>query len=98
DFHVTGVQTCALPISIRSGRSITMQQLEALREAAQAENFKETLKAAGVANEHLDEVARLLREERNLGRLAEGLEATRFIKVGEEIGRASCREREEGEG
>src|SRR5690606_29090759 len=71
--------------TIRSGRSITMQQLEALREAAQAENFKETLKAAGVANEHLDEVARLLREERNLGRLAEGLEATRFIKVGEGI-------------
>src|SRR5207302_7717967 len=59
DFHVTGVQTCALPISIHAARA-RHDELQALRE--EAESLTEALAARKV----IERAKGLLMEKENL--------------------------------
>src|SRR5690554_7297227 len=83
DADVTGVQTCALPISERERISLGVKQLESdpFSEFV-AENDKGTL----VTGKVIAVEAKSATVE-----IAPGVEAT--LKASEKIGRASCRER-----
>src|SRR5690349_23356667 len=94
DLYVTGVQTCALPISGRPGKG----------EVGRLERRGERRLAAGMAGD-----PRLQRQgPRQVDRRAPAPPRQRTIHAGDvprprrrhmkEIGRASCREREEGAG
>src|SRR5690625_5382153 len=80
DGHVTGVQTCALPISRDMKIDVTPEMIEGGIEAfaeqtgMSADNFRSRLKAQGVSDQALSDMARA-----EIGWL-------------QEIGRASCRE------
>src|SRR5207253_5986830 len=94
DGHVTGVQTCALPISFRGEADVPNISLKGVGkpvfDARQA-----AILSAMYAGHHLQpEVEDGLQLRREVGRLMEEemKEASR-----DEIGRASCRERVERE-
>src|SRR5690606_41033750 len=94
DFHVTGVQTCALPISMKTLR--TLVQARGKGRDAQYKATSDALKAL------LDRVASL-DEDRILRSFMGVIGATlrtgyyQVNEDGSQIGRASCRDREEVE-
>src|SRR5207249_9273959 len=89
DRNVTGVQTCALPILARDGRR---GEREVHRVRAREGGGQRQVVA-------LDAVARDVVHAEVDGRVAEGTREERaHVDVEGEIGRASCRERVEGEG
>src|SRR5207302_7517018 len=88
DFHVTGVQTCALPISGRWRRAGHLQPIDrALRAGSRRRDVRQV---AGPA--------RRRRRRVQLAVLAAKRGNPRLVVVDGEIGRASCRERVEGRG
>src|SRR5690606_40899953 len=89
DFHVTGVQTCALPISARGAlaefTANTTRRVSALPPIAQAANGPALVRLAKAAAQ-IDAMSNLLRQDALESDNAP--EGTVFSK----IGRASCRE------
>src|SRR5690606_40515465 len=94
DVHVTGVQTCALPIFARC----QMVLGSALKQLGDRDSCVAELKAAGStfkllsAAPYLLKVTDLLRMPETTDGQASGLLTTREVQV--QIGRASGRERE----
>src|SRR5690606_40428322 len=89
DFHVTGVQTCALPISVGldlDARTGGRQVLAVGAQGLAGEIFQDATGADGLAYALGQGLALLTRQQ------AADLFATLHDQ---EIGRASCREREE---
>src|SRR5690606_41007900 len=96
DFHVTGVQTCALPISSwKATRSASRSSRACSSPATRDEHALEDLDALLVAFHdaavHVDRVADVHARE-------VGLELVGDDAFEEEIGRASCRGRGGGGG
>src|SRR5690606_40935244 len=88
DFHVTGVQTCALPISQlaaeRTDAAITLIN----RAIADIRNYIGGLTPRQVRRDALAQGLTLA-----FGDLRAGRPATLELQIDDEIGRASCRER-----
>jgi hypothetical protein len=68
--------------AMKNGQRLSYLQLRSLQQAAQGENFVQTLRNAGVAVDHVDEVALLFKEQKELGTLVRGLEGTGALKIG----------------
>src|SRR5690606_39900437 len=97
DFHVTGVQTCALPILIEQANAGANRAAE-LTQMLTAFSRRQPLRPQAVdVNTLLHKFETLLR--RTLGEMIE-IETIRSLELWscEEIGRASCRERLESAG
>src|SRR2546430_3089686 len=77
DLTVTGVQTCALPISTPSSRLTRLEELSSQRLA--------TSRIARLAAHHFSRTA--------LGVRKSNAHSLRVVRDDPEIGRASCRER-----
>src|SRR5207253_6098347 len=92
DGHVTGVQTCALPISILFMTADTDTRVDPMHAKKMA-----ALMQAEAKNGSSRERPILLRIETKAGHGA-GKPVTKLIEEGTEIGRASCREREKNSG
>src|SRR5690606_40703296 len=93
DFHVTGVQTCALPIYSSS----PLLELRALQHFLRLLEVRRELVADRLRQERQQVVAD--QEQRDCGRRLESRNVetrmvTRPAPMVREIGRASCRERE----
>lgn len=71
--------------AIKNGREISYLQLRALQQAAQGSDFKLMLRNAEVAAEQVDVVADLLKTQKELGALADGLKATEALKLGKGV-------------
>src|SRR5207253_7103079 len=84
--HVTGVQTCALPISARS----TSRVMVAAVVLGRASKDPDTSTTAATITREVDRAARIVR---SLLRLARRADTTPTRVQMNEIGRASCRER-----
>src|SRR5690606_41027571 len=91
DFHVTGVQTCALPIY-----EFVAEALRAVENhgPAASEDGGEIEVDPGEAGDSGEAAARVRELEARLGEVEAQLQA----KEQQEIGRASCRERGESRG
>src|SRR5690606_39995226 len=93
DFHVTGVQTCALPISRSHGPSLDRTTQKGRENEAALDN---------IADSTWDVIAAMQKNGADQKQLQGVMQTSRdrFIAVAREIGRASCRERwrEEGGG
>lgn len=59
--------------------------LNVLMEAAKHDDFADALRRSGVATEHADEIVDALKNQKNLSRLQDTLEATGALKFGDEI-------------
>src|SRR5690606_39689198 len=91
DFHVTGVQTCALPIScvvLKPGRSLTEQELRGFVGARLA-RYKVPKHIAFAPALPKSGAGKVLKRD-----IADAFIARRLKEKEEEIGRASCRGRE----
>src|SRR5690606_39525544 len=83
DFHVTGVQTCALPISVLHCRDVlpdSIPDLGVRTRMARSKTSAEWLK------EHVDDIYVQKAQQ-------DGYRTRASYKLLEQIGRASCRER-----
>src|SRR5690606_40432037 len=91
DFHVTGVQTCALPISVEGGRQLSCQAGEAAAFQHQWLRIDLQVEAGELGGED-----RVLQPIPDLGadhgRLQVTIDEVELQLI--QIGRASCRERE----
>src|SRR5690606_40392949 len=91
DFHVTGVQTCALPISIKMNVMMSpvlgKELFELMSLVVSAVNGCETCVAS-----HEDSLRKLGTSE---VRIFDAVRLASIVKGLTEIGRASCRERGE---
>src|SRR5207302_6308589 len=88
DFHVTGVQTCALPISALKAQVIEL--LQAHEGAGDFLKITQLMSAAAMPTEKPgDRIGRY----KLLQQIGEGGCGVVYMAEQEEIGRASCRER-----
>src|SRR5690606_39799011 len=93
DFHVTGVQTCALPIS---WRNVVLSLLASIRsKRGETSAAKEALEAAVAATPPGADGRRLRSRCAAIGMELEAAEGRFRHRDAVEIGRASCRERVE---
>src|SRR5207245_6324633 len=98
DATVTGVQTCALPIYETIVRKLTAHADE-IRDAIVRVVIKTTPQHEALLRD--DEIRKALSEAAYVASVSREVDAPRRTRLGEqaiEIGRASCREREEGWG
>src|SRR5207249_8618461 len=94
DRNVTGVQTCALPISLEKlspGRALPISQVVPLQPGIQTVRFAAQCENSGKGAARLDIDFRPRLPAVVITAPAEGM-----VGYDEEIGRASCRERGEG--
>src|SRR5690606_41198749 len=90
DFHVTGVQTCALPIStVQANEPVSVNDLLNLVQQGQARDDQEFKQRMARFNQSKTEQDRMVADAQAERSRLEQLSAQK------EIGRASCREREE---
>src|SRR5690606_40211764 len=92
DFHVTGVQTCALPILRRMSYSALMRPPSG-RVRARIWQRLETRHAVGIPMASLPDLAE--RHDQAPALVSDAMRVARLCDGGDqmEIGRASCRER-----
>src|SRR5690606_41066971 len=96
-FHVTGVQTCALPISLRKLEDTSVDLLRVTDLLHELESQLGPLEEqAKQARLYLSLAAQLQEAELDYFHLTWQALAARLTKI--EIGRASCREREQDSG
>src|SRR5690606_41096688 len=88
DFHVTGVQTCALPIFTLAPEAMTLEGITVNAPRPPPGNAQAGEQSTSLPQELLSRLPLPDLDPATLALLAAGV-------VGTEIGRASCREREE---
>src|SRR5690606_40926215 len=86
-FHVTGVQTCALPIFLLG--DVSLEQLPAELESADPQPLPRLVRGPGLLLGRI-----CTRRARGNTRLDEGADRAAAKRSDVEIGRASCRARE----
>src|SRR5690606_40849862 len=98
DFHVTGVQTCALPICMVSDGHLN-DLVNAGKSDINVVAVGQWSEAAGmVAIGHGNELENEDKSDINVVAVGQWSEAAGLVAIGHEIGRASCREGEERRG
>ncbi len=93
DVVLEGAETVARTIrnldtaldAIKDGQKVGYMQLRALQQGAQGSGFKQMLRNAGVAADQIDAVADLLKNQKELGALSDGLEASGALRLGKGV-------------